>query len=225
MGVSKSFFVAIAAGASFSSSASGQPARSDIVGSAEALLKEGKADQSLALVDPIIAQAMLKDAKDPKAICPGDAVAVLERFMKDKVSISVENDWCEAMLVKGYALNELKRPAEAALVLESLVGHAPNNPQYLIEYAYIRSVRTACWNARSTSISGPRSSHPSLKTVEAQPIGRQRRFVDRDMLTLTFNSGTPLRLRINEASNMSPITILRTVNSGTSINIVRTNAG
>lgn len=136
MGVSKSFFVAIAAGASFSSSASGQPAHSDIVGSAEALLKEGKADQSLALVDPIIAQAMLKDAKDPKAICPGDAVAVLERFMKDKVSISVENDWCEAMLVKGYALNELKRPAEAALVLESLVGHAPNNPQYLIEYAY-----------------------------------------------------------------------------------------
>lgn len=224
MGVSKSFFVAIAAGASFSSSASGQPARSDIVGSAEALLKEGKADQSLALVDPIIAQAMLKDAKDPKAICPGDAVAVLERFMKDKVSISVENDWCEAMLVKGYALNELKRPAEAALVLESLVGHAPNNPQYLIEYAY--TIRENGLLERSLDLyKRAEKPHPSLKTVEAQPIGRQRRFVDRDMLTLTFNSGTPLRLRINEASNMSPITILRTVNSGTSINIVRTNAG
>jgi|SRR5438552_4025095 len=135
MGVSKSFFAAIAAAALFSSSARGQAKGSDLE-SARELLKAGKADQSLALVDSIIAQAMLKDAKDPKAICPSAAAAFLQSFMKGNFSVSVENDWCDAMLVKGYALNELKRPAEAEQVLGSLVGHDPNNAQYLIEYAY-----------------------------------------------------------------------------------------
>ncbi|HMI41008.1 MAG TPA: hypothetical protein VK485_07250 [Sphingomicrobium sp.] len=135
MRVSDSFFAAIAALALFSSPARGQPKQSDLELARE-LLKAGKADQSLALVDPIIAQAMLKDAKDPTAICPSVAVAVLQSVMKGNYSVSVENDWCDAMLVKGYALNELKRPKEAEQVLETLVGHDRNNAQYLIEYAY-----------------------------------------------------------------------------------------
>ena len=149
MGVCKSVWVGIATEALFCSSAQGQPKPSDLE-SAKELLKEGKADQSLALVDPIIAEAMLKDAKDPKAICPRMAVAVLQTFMKGNFSVSVENDWCDAMLVKGYALNELKRPTEAAQVLESLVGHDPNNPQYLIEYAY--TVRVNGQLARSLEL-------------------------------------------------------------------------
>jgi tetratricopeptide (TPR) repeat protein len=135
MRISKNFLVAMATMAAFSSAAYGQAKKSDLE-SARELLKAGKADQSLALVDPIISQALLKDAKDPKAMCPGVAVAVLQAFMPGNVSVSVENDWCEAMLVKGYALNELKRPAEAAQMLETLVGHAPDNPNYLAEYAY-----------------------------------------------------------------------------------------
>jgi tetratricopeptide (TPR) repeat protein len=134
VGVSTSFIAAVAGVALFSSAVQGQQKESDLQ-SARDLLKEGKANQSLVLVEPIIAQAMLEDAKDPKAICPSAAAAVLQGFMKG-VSISVENDWCDAMLVKGYALNELKRPAEAAQILEVLVGHDPDNAQYLIEYAY-----------------------------------------------------------------------------------------
>jgi tetratricopeptide (TPR) repeat protein len=135
MRVSKSFFVGLAAAVSFSSSAQGQAKQSDLE-SARELLKAGHADQALALVDPIIGQAMLKDAKDPKAICPGAAAAFLQTYMEGKFTVTVENDWCDAMLVKGYALNELNRPAEAMQVLESLVGHDPNNAQYLVEYAY-----------------------------------------------------------------------------------------
>jgi tetratricopeptide (TPR) repeat protein len=133
MRVSRDLFAAIAAAALFGSAALGQDKVSDL-DSARELLKAGKPDQSLALADAIIAQA--KDARDPKAICPGAAAAVLQSFMKGQFSVAVENDWCEAMLVEGYALNELKRPAEAAQVLESLVGHDPGNPQYVIEYAY-----------------------------------------------------------------------------------------
>lgn len=103
---------------------------------AKQLLGEGHPEQSLALIDPIINRAMSEKAKDPDAICPSDAVAVLQAFMKGGFKVSVENDWCDALLLKGYALNELKRPTEAEQALKTLVGHAPDNAQYLIEYAY-----------------------------------------------------------------------------------------
>jgi len=135
MRVRKKFIAAFSGVVLFSSSVHGQAPQSDLE-SAKTLLKEGHPDQALALVDPIIAQAMLKDAKDTSAICPGAAAALLQSFIKGNFSVSIENDWCDAMLVKGYALNELKRSAEAAQVLKTLVGHAPNNAEYLIEYAY-----------------------------------------------------------------------------------------
>ena len=135
MKVFKSLLASVACVVLISSVAHGEPKAGDVA-TAQELLKTGKPDQALALVEPIIAQAMEKDAKDPAAICPRIAIAVLQAFMKGNVSVSVENDWCDAMLVKGYALNELKRPAEAEKVLGSLVGHDPNNAHYLIEYAY-----------------------------------------------------------------------------------------
>lgn len=135
MRVSMSFLGALAGMALMTSSVHGQSQRSDLE-SVKELLDAGHADQALALVDPIIAQAMLKEAKDPAAICPSVAAAFLQSFMKGNFIVSAPNDWCDAMLFKGYALNELKRPGEAALVLQTLVGHAPYNAQYLIEYAY-----------------------------------------------------------------------------------------
>src|SRR4051812_29508565 len=95
----KSFFAALAAALSCSSSAQGHPQPTDLA-SARELLKAGHPDQSLALVDPIIAQAMLKEAKDPRAICPGAAAAFLQSYMEGKFTVTVENDWCDAMLVK-----------------------------------------------------------------------------------------------------------------------------
>ena len=106
--------------------------------SAHDLLRAGQPEQALELVNPIIAEAQRGAAKDAGAMCPGIAVAVLQQFMRaddPDVQITVTNDWCDAMFVKGYALIELKRPAEAAQVLETLVGHDPNNPNYLAEYA------------------------------------------------------------------------------------------
>ena len=135
MRVCQSFVAAVAALTLFGAPAYAQPKPSDLE-SAKELLKAGKADESLALLNPIIERAMLNEAKDPTAICPGVAAAVLQSFMKGDFSVSVENDWCDAMLIKGYALNELKRPVEAEQVLEALVRHDQGNPQYLIEYAY-----------------------------------------------------------------------------------------
>jgi tetratricopeptide (TPR) repeat protein len=128
--------VAVLAGAALTGSAAQAEARQSDLQTAQALLKSGHADQALALVDPIIEKAMLKEAKDPGAICPSAAAAALQSFIKGNFVVTVDNDWCDALLVKGYALNDLKRPKEAAEVLKTLVGHAPGNAQYLIEYAY-----------------------------------------------------------------------------------------
>lgn len=134
---------------------------------ARELLKQGKSQEAIAKVDPIIASAMAKQAKDPDAICPGVAVAFLQNFMrKDNpgVTVSVENDWCEAMLVKGYALTELKRPAEAAQTLGALARHNPNNAQYLIEYGF--AVRSSGEIARALEIYKKAESLASRSTNE-----------------------------------------------------------
>lgn len=135
MGASKFWLILLAGTALLSPPVYGQVPQSDLE-TAKELLKSGHPDQSLEMVDPILAKAMIKAAKDPKAACPGEAAAFLQAFSGGKLQFSVENDWCEAMLVKGYALNELKRSTEAADILKTLVGHAPNNSHYLIEYAY-----------------------------------------------------------------------------------------
>lgn len=135
MRVLRKYFVLIAATAMFTSSAQAQTQPSELE-TAKDLLKSGHADQSLVLVDKIIAQAMQREAKDPDSICPSVAAAFLQSYMKGSFTVSIQNDWCDAMLVKGYALNELKRPVEAEQVLKTLVGHAPGDAQYLIEYSY-----------------------------------------------------------------------------------------
>ena len=135
MRIFKALCGAVAAASVFTTSADAQAQESDLDRARE-LVTSGEPEKSLALVEPIIANAMLEDAKDPAAICPSAAAAVLQSYMERKFTVTVENDWCEAMLVKGYALNELKRPAEAAQVLEALVRHDPANAHYLIEYAY-----------------------------------------------------------------------------------------
>ncbi|QIL02407.1 hypothetical protein G7078_06125 [Sphingomonas sinipercae] len=117
------------------SPANAQEHKSEVERAAE-LMRAGEPEKSLVLVEPIIAQAMLTSAKRPTAICPGVAAAILQSYMKGAITATVENDWCEAMLVKGYALNELKRHAEAERVLEVLTHHDTGNAQYLNEYAY-----------------------------------------------------------------------------------------
>ena len=81
MRVSMSFLGALASMALLTSSVHGQSQRSDLE-SVKERLEAGHADQALALVDPIIAQAMLKEAKDPAAICPSVAAAFLKSFIK-----------------------------------------------------------------------------------------------------------------------------------------------
>lgn len=136
MRVSRCALAAVAGMVLFGRAAHAQSQRSTLE-TAQDLLKAGHADQSLGLVDPIITQAMADAAKDPHAVCPSAAAAVLQSVIGGKFIVSIANDWCDAMLVKGYALIELGRTAEAEDMLKILVGHAPHDANYVVEYAYV----------------------------------------------------------------------------------------
>lgn len=106
---------------------------------AKQALVDGKPAEAIELVDPIIAKAESDEAKNPTAACPSAATALLAAMMGQKglnVTVSVENDWCDAMLVRGFALVEQKRFDEAVAMLGKLVKHDPRNANYLCEYAF-----------------------------------------------------------------------------------------
>ena len=106
---------------------------------AQDALAANRFDDALALVDPIIAKALAGDAKSSSAVCPGDAVQFLQAIMAKSdpnLVVSVDNDWCRAMFIKGFVLNALNRNEEAADTLGVLVKHDKNRPNVWAEYAY-----------------------------------------------------------------------------------------
>lgn len=118
---------------------SNEPSKPSDLEKAFAALKYKQPKTALELVDPIILKAEEKDAKDPDAMCPGNAAAFLLAFMKNAgkhVTVTVENDWCDAMLVRGYALVELEKFDEATATLAKLIRHDAGNAQYRAEYAF-----------------------------------------------------------------------------------------
>jgi tetratricopeptide (TPR) repeat protein len=136
----KLFLSASIAAAFMPGMAVAEAAKPSTLEQARALLAEAKPKEAIALVDPIIAKAEADEAKDPEAMCPGRAADFLAAFMqKDNlnVTVTIEDDWCEAMLIKGFALSELKQKAEALTVLKKLVGHDDANPNYVAEYAFV----------------------------------------------------------------------------------------
>ena len=71
-------FFSVAMGVSIISSPLYGQSQESSLEAAKRMLKSGHPDQSLVLVEPIIAEAMLKDAKDPDAI----ALALLPPFFR-----------------------------------------------------------------------------------------------------------------------------------------------
>ena len=136
----KFFSVTLATVILFAASVHGQAAEKSALDQARDALVAKDPDGAIKLVDPIIARADASDTKDADAICPGTAVALLGAFMARQdptFVISTENDWCEAMLLKGYALAELGKSEQASELLGKLVRFDPNNPNYLAEYAFV----------------------------------------------------------------------------------------
>jgi tetratricopeptide (TPR) repeat protein len=109
------------------------------VSAAAQLAASGKPEQALAAADRVIAHYREQHRGAPERIyCArgnADTLYYLMKHASDHLpgKAIVVHNWCEALLIKGYALGELKRYAQARVALEAAVEMSPANEQYLSE--------------------------------------------------------------------------------------------
>ena len=107
---------------------------------ASAALVDGRADDTLAAITPVI-EAYQHGYADEKRriycnITPAQTLASLVEAAHDKVdAVAVGENLCLAHYIRGYALVDLGRLAEAQAEFEGLVAMAPYNARYVFELA------------------------------------------------------------------------------------------
>lgn len=120
------------------------------VDAAARLLQQGKPAEAIDGIDKVIAhfEAQRKEKTD-LAYCarsPAESLAYLLQAAKDKTPASVYGPaWCDAYFLRGYALVELGRTAEARAALERAVRLAPREAHYRSELAELYA-RDKNWN-------------------------------------------------------------------------------
>ena len=103
-------------------------------------LIDGRADDALAAITPVI-DAYQHGYADEKrriycSITPAQTLLSLLEAAHDKVdAVAVDESLCLAHYIRGYALVDLGRVAEAQAEFEGLVAMAPHNARYVFELA------------------------------------------------------------------------------------------
>lgn len=108
---------------------------------AELLVKAGKIEEAVAVLDPALAAYERTYAGEKRRIiCDMSAtetgLAVAAALVESKEMITVSPAWCTALFLKGYALDDQRRFGEAAAFLERAAAMAPSHAHYFIELGY-----------------------------------------------------------------------------------------
>lgn len=109
---------------------------------AMAQLTTGHSAEALAAVEPALAAYDRRYAREPRQkFCSYSREEVLAAMVgaagAKQDAVAIGNGWCDALFIKGFALADLRRYAEAAPVMERLVALAPYHAQYLSELGYV----------------------------------------------------------------------------------------
>jgi tetratricopeptide (TPR) repeat protein len=97
-------------------------------------------------------------------------------FDKDKKdAICLSSTWADAFYIKGYALQELRRMAEAKAALRRAVEFSPQNSQYLSELGNLY-VLEKNWDEATKAFRAAEDNAPiSPDNVRREELGRARR--------------------------------------------------
>jgi tetratricopeptide (TPR) repeat protein len=104
-------------------------------------IKQGRAADALAVIDPILAAYERQYAGEKRRIYCANSVPQTLTYMtlaaSDHVAaVALDGNWCLALWAKGFALIDLHQIEAAVPYLERAVAMAPSHSHYLSELAY-----------------------------------------------------------------------------------------
>lgn len=113
---------------------------------AQQLIADGKVDDAIALIDQVLAYYTAKYPEGEtrwyvsrttaeSLLYLADATLASNPGSSARRASSLMVAWADAYFLKGYALNEIHRPADAKAALERALYLSPENATYLIELA------------------------------------------------------------------------------------------
>lgn len=112
------------------------------VSAATAAMTAGRPEQALTTIEPALAAYERQHAGERRQVfcgySPVETVAEMAAAAAAKrEAVALSSGWCDALFIKGYALADLRRFAEARPVLERAVAMAPFHAHFINELAYV----------------------------------------------------------------------------------------
>jgi hypothetical protein len=174
--------------------------RQDDMGTIIELLRSGKIQDALDLIDPMLARFEKTYADEKRLIFCAESTEealLVSSAAQDtgKDVLVIDSDWCYALWAKGYALVDIHRVAEAVPYLERSVAMMPFNAQFMCElgnaygelkqwdkaFATFERARGggAAEGRRAHRDPGPCAARGRVQPDRARPLGRGRGLVQR----------------------------------------------
>ncbi len=115
------------------------------------LIRAKQPQAALDALEPALARFAAERKGDARRVycgaSPTEAILYAGMAAKDKANAVIAGpNYCTALFLKGFALVDLNRAAEAKETYRELLTHAPMNGQYLTEYAQLLG-RERDWDA------------------------------------------------------------------------------
>jgi Flp pilus assembly protein TadD len=152
----------------------------ELVAESEQLTMAKKSSAAIAQCDKVIAAFKAYYGKERRKIYCGNTSAevlgnLLQAAVEKENAIALSPTWANAYFVKGYALQDLHRLAEAKTAILLALGLSPTNSHYLNELGAIYQLEKTWPKAKETFLAAEDNAPLSLDETRADDLARARR--------------------------------------------------
>jgi tetratricopeptide (TPR) repeat protein len=168
-----------------------ETAQRDKLQQAQQLIADGKSTDAIGLIDQVLAYYA---GKYPEGKTRWYVARTTEESLYYMAEVALQPTqsagkgnassliiaWADAYFLKGYALNELSRPADAEVALEQAVRLSPQNATYLIELAEANKLERhwdECYRLYRAAETAAEFSPPEQKLADRSQAKRGQAFV------------------------------------------------